>query len=378
MSSAKTLSLEDARRPHWIVPAYYRVRRNSYAYASLFIGWYLWDKGYPGWLWLLMALQLFVYPQMVYRRAMASQDSQKAELQHLIMDIGLWAVWSAALGFPLWISFTLFITAAVNNAFSRGSRGARDALLTYVLCALVTALVVRPEFFPSEDTLVIGLCVAGVSVYLLNVGNIAFQRTRTLREVREQLKASEAVLRVEAVRDPLTGVFNRRFFDETAHREMARSQRDGSTVGLMLLDVDHFKSVNDTYGHAMGDEVLRSLARLIEQSVRVEDVACRIGGEEFALLMPRVPVQVARARAEALRASCEQLVFQTISGPMRISVSIGVACCPQDGALVDVLMARADKALYTAKHSGRNCVRMWSDLADDSPGSVISHKEATV
>ena len=127
-------------------------------------------------------------------------------------------------------------------------------------------------------------------------------------------------------------------------------------MSLVLLDIDHFKAINDRFGHAVGDDVIRRLGALLAESVRQEDVACRIGGEEFALLMPAMPRDVALARAETLRECFAALRFDTDDAPMGATLSAGVAAFPDDGDAPDALVREADRALYAAKRAGRNAV----------------------
>jgi diguanylate cyclase (GGDEF)-like protein len=166
-----------------------------------------------------------------------------------------------------------------------------------------------------------------------------------------------ASLRRQSVLDPLTGLFNRRYFDESLKRELARSRRMVSPLSLVVLDVDHFKRVNDGFGHAAGDAVLRAIAQLVRQSIRDCDVACRYGGEELVILMPDCVQEDAARRAEALRADIAGAP-PTIdgAGPDVITASFGVAEYPLHGPDADALFWAADKALYKAKREGRNRV----------------------
>jgi diguanylate cyclase (GGDEF)-like protein len=164
-------------------------------------------------------------------------------------------------------------------------------------------------------------------------------------------------LRRQSVLDPLTGLFNRRYFDETLRRELARSRRMASPLSLVVLDVDHFKHVNDGFGHAAGDAVLRAIAQLVRQSIRYCDVACRYGGEELVILMPDCAQPDAARRAEALRADIAGAPpMNDGAGPDIITASFGVAEYPLHGADADALFLAADQAMYRAKREGRNRV----------------------
>jgi len=171
-------------------------------------------------------------------------------------------------------------------------------------------------------------------------------------------------LRRQSVLDALTGLFNRRYFDETMKRELARARRSGLPMALLVLDIDHFKQVNDRYGHAAGDVVLRNIAGQIRSWIREGDVACRYGGEEFVILMPECGAGVARERADMLRQAIAATVFSSDgSGPERVTASFGVAELPRHGEEADALFRAADTALYRAKHLGRNQVVTAGDAA---------------
>jgi diguanylate cyclase (GGDEF)-like protein len=165
------------------------------------------------------------------------------------------------------------------------------------------------------------------------------------------------VLRVQSVRDPLTNLYNRRYFEESLQRELARAARKQTPVGLMMLDIDHFKRFNDQYGHDAGDAVLRSFAHMLHSQLRAEDVVCRYGGEEFAVVMPEAPVEACLLRAEQLGVVTRKVIAQLRGQPLEpISISIGVACYPMNGDTGEALLKAADAALYRAKAEGRDRV----------------------
>jgi diguanylate cyclase (GGDEF)-like protein len=170
------------------------------------------------------------------------------------------------------------------------------------------------------------------------------------------LRLREA-LREHSVRDSLTGLFNRRYLEETLERELRRAARKGQPLAVVMLDVDHFKRVNDTFGHDAGDAVLRSLAATLRAAVRGSDIICRYGGEEFIAMLPEAGLETALQRAEALRAAVART--EVSDGRQKIgpvTLSLGVAAYPEHGETPAALIARADEALYAAKREGRNRV----------------------
>ncbi len=164
-------------------------------------------------------------------------------------------------------------------------------------------------------------------------------------------------LRHQSVRDPLTGLFNRRFMEESLERELLRGDRNGQPVALIMLDIDHFKQFNDTFGHQAGDALLREMGDFLSQRTRGQDVACRFGGEEFVLILAGASMDVACQRAQLLREELKQLTVQHAGQALgKITVSAGVSAFPDHGATADELVRAADRALYRAKAEGRDRV----------------------
>jgi diguanylate cyclase (GGDEF)-like protein len=166
-----------------------------------------------------------------------------------------------------------------------------------------------------------------------------------------------------AIRDPLTGLYNRRYLEESLDREIQRAKRKDSSLGVLMLDIDYFKKFNDAHGHEPGDLLLKMLGAFLKTSIRVDDTPCRYGGEEFTLILPEITLENACLRAETIRqgAALLQVNYQgTLLDP--VTFSIGVAIFPQDGATGEALLRRADKALYLAKELGRNRVMTARDL----------------
>jgi diguanylate cyclase (GGDEF)-like protein len=197
---------------------------------------------------------------------------------------------------------------------------------------------------------------------------VALQNARDYREKLEQ-----------AIRDPLTGLYNRRYFFEALEKEVQRSERYGSDASLALFDVDDFKRINDTCGHATGDEVLREIGRIVEGIIRPTDSFARIGGEEFALLMPETKQLDALLVAERLRTA---ICRHRIIADRRVTVSGGIASCPQDTTRREELERRADAALYWAKRHGKDMCAVASEVVvDDADGDregAIAHLYALV
>ena len=181
-----------------------------------------------------------------------------------------------------------------------------------------------------------------------------------LSEQLEMVSRLKDQLQEQAVRDPLTNLYNRRYLGEVLPRLLLNARRKRTSISVLIVDIDHFKSVNDTYGHQVGDEVLKTIAALLLEAVRGSDVVFRYGGEEFLLLLPGLDEATAVARAEGLRQRVAEMVFPTAGDGLRLTISLGLAVYPQHAGDMDELLNQADAALYHSKRSGRNRLTAWS------------------
>jgi diguanylate cyclase (GGDEF)-like protein/PAS domain S-box-containing protein len=166
-------------------------------------------------------------------------------------------------------------------------------------------------------------------------------------------------LRSQSIRDPLTGLFNRRFMEESLELEIRRAARNQRPLGMIMMDLDHFKYFNDNFGHEAGDLLLKELGALLKNNIRGEDIACRYGGEEFTLILPEGTGSVTLQRAEFFKEAIQRLDVHYKNQPLgRLTASMGVAVFPDHGRSAQALIEAADKALYRSKNAGRNCVTM--------------------
>lgn len=172
-----------------------------------------------------------------------------------------------------------------------------------------------------------------------------------------QLRERETLLHEQSVRDLLTGLFNRRYMEDTLVRELNRVARKKLSLAIIMLDIDNFTQFNDNYGHAGGDELLRRLGGCLHEHIRIADIACRYGGDEFVLILPEASREDARECAEQIRQGIKHLRMP-FQNPMLVAVtlSIGVAVFPMDGSTQKTVMKAADTALYQAKNAGRDRV----------------------
>lgn len=174
--------------------------------------------------------------------------------------------------------------------------------------------------------------------------------------------------------DPLTGLYNRRFFWDALTREIAAARRKGLPFSVILFDLDHFKRVNDVFGHDAGDIVLKEVAAVLRGAVRDSDVAVRHGGEEFAVLLPETSMEIAAERAERLRQDLEQHEISYGDQALHITASFGVAECPPGASDASALMRAVDAAMYSAKAAGRNRVAVSRSSLPAAEADLAGHQ----
>ena len=358
------------------------MRTASFAMVFVATCLHLAGKNYSLAAWLFLATLFLVYPQFQFWRALRAPDSIKAEMSNLLVDSVLLGIFIAVVEFSDWLSVSVVLGTLSNNAANKGWRGIRESLVALAAGILVGMAIGGIHFAPHTEWPATLFCIVGLTGYLLKMNSIGFARNIELRRVRETLEAREKELlgtnqnlleslleidalqerlREQASRDALTGLYNRGYLDATLERELARCQREGKPLALIMVDVDHFKKYNDRYGHQAGDACLKTLAHTLQSSAkRASDLAARYGGEEFLLVLADTDSATASRLGEELRRDVEALaIAHQDAGAGRITISVGVAVttgeAPVEGA---GLLRAADDALYRAKHDGRNCVRI--------------------
>ena len=221
--------------------------------------------------------------------------------------------------------------------------------------AELSAALVRNEF---------GIPVAFIAVTrdITNRKQASEQLARANGQLQKQIQEIEMLqesLREQAIRDPLTDLFNRRYMKEATVQEHARAIREEYPYSLIMIDMDKLKDINDTYGHAAGDLAIRTLAKQIKKNTRIEDTACRYGGDEFLILLHDTPTEVANDRVESWRINLLENPILVKGQPVTVTFTAGIATFPMHGQTLDEILHQADRALYEAKATGGNCVLMF-------------------
>lgn len=351
-------------RTYWLVRMNRRNRGIFYLLLFIAVGSHFLATGASAAAWGLLALQFLLYPQLAYFWALHARDQREAEHRNQVLD-ALWAgCWIAGLGFPLWIAFTMFAGACLHMVVFYGPRGLPLVMAAMGLSAgLVWAcgLGRAPHF--DTDLRTTALSMVSLTIFFVTYALDGYRRAMDqhrsemkLRTQFEEIKALQARLYQQTICDPLTGLLNRRHLGKAlpAAVDAARAGAGDGELALLLLDIDHFKGVNDRHGHEVGDEVLTALARLMQADLQPGELAYRHGGEEFLLLLPGCSRAAAFDRAERLRQAFAGRAIGQHGEPIRCTLSCGLAHYPEDGASARELLRAADHALYRAKDNGRN------------------------
>lgn len=358
-------------RVHWTVRMNHRNRTFSFVLLCVVLGLHMSRMGVAAWGWVLLGLQFLVYPQVAYLTARGAKDQLAAETRNMRVDAVCFGAWMAALHFPVWIAFILFTGVSQNLMAFKGPKGFVQSVALVVAGVLPVAWFTGWAFHPATSGLVTALSISVITLYLGVVALDGHRRSMRLHEARLQVRSSEqalqrqlteiqalhGLLKEQANRDGLTGLYNRRYLDATIERELARCDREGQQGALLMIDIDRFKQINDVHGHQVGDDVLRHTADILNERVRSSDIVCRYGGEEFLLWLPNTQAAAALDVAdELLRGFAASPWLGQGKQAVHATLSIGVAVFPEHASQADSLIAAADRALYQAKHEGRNRV----------------------
>ncbi len=315
----------------------------------------------------LVVIAVYVSVYLRFRRAPAEEAgrwTQRIALAHGA-HMAMWSsivVWAYQPGDLSSLMFVMLVHVGLISLTVVMSNPHRRLLLSDLVAPAV-ALVGPPLLDGSLFS--VGLTALGLLyiALMLLVGLKIHASTLEALVLRQRNDQLISELERQVKRDALTGLANRRHFIETGEEELQRATRYRHPLALLMVDIDHFKPVNDTYGHLAGDEVLKAVAAVCAESVRGNDCLARLGGEEFAILMPETGLDEAGAAAERLRVAVERLRCELHEGLVTPTVSIGVAIIENTGESLSSLMRRGDRAMYAAKAQGRNQVVIAPALA---------------
>ena len=312
------------------------------------IGVVLHEQDAPLIAWVALIANGFLWPHVAYALSRRGRDTRTAEFRNLMADSAFGGVWIAVMGFNLVPSALIAAMLSVDKIAVAGWRFlARTAALQVVVCAAVSALLGFPVELDSSMAVVVA-CLPFLFAYPMAISSASHALSRRVLQQNRQLERLNRI-------DVLTGLPNRRHWNEAVTGELARFLRTRRPAVVLLIDVDNFKEVNDRHGHGTGDEVLRCIAGVLRASIREIDTPARYGGDEFGVLLTETDARGAREVAERIRTT-----FLAMRGAEaaaeRCTLSIGLAEADRALVTADDWVRRADAAMYRAKAGGRNRV----------------------
>lgn len=315
------------------------------ASGGLAIGGVLYSNAAPLALWPLLVLSALVWPHLAYALGRRSRNPYRAELRSLMLDSALGGMWVALMDFNLLPSVVIVTMLSMDKMAVGGVAFLARCSAVLLAACLATAAAKGFELRPATGMLQIVASLPLLVVYPMVVGITTY---RLARRVHDQNQLLSELSRT----DGLTRLLNRRHWEEAAAAQFNRCRSSGYRASVAMLDIDHFKSINDRYGHPAGDEVIRAVASVLRDSLRQHDIPGRYGGEEFSIVLPDTGADGAEVIAERVRRKIEATPLSR-SG-IRATVSIGIAQLDPRDADYSAWIARADRALYAAKGRGRN------------------------
>jgi len=324
----------------------YRLRPFGLALGAVCVGGALWVRGAHPLVWTALALNALAWPHLAYLLARRSADPYRAERLNLMLDSASGGAWIAVIGFSAAPSVVIFSMMVMDKVSVGGLRFLARCLAVQVAAAALVALATGFEV-QLQSTLVERIATLPLLIcYPLAIGLTTYRLARRVRGQNQTLAALSSI-------DGLSGLLNRSHWESVVAAEFQRCRRIGHPSSVVMIDIDHFKVINDRHGHPVGDAAIRAIARILRGALRLHDVPGRYGGEEFGVVLPGTGIEGAMMLAERIRARIESAVLDPERG-VRATASLGVAEFEVRDADHADWIARADRALYAAKEAGRN------------------------
>ena len=321
--------------------------------GSLCVAAGLAQHGAPEGLWLLLAFTGLAWPHLAYRWSLATAAPAPAEHRNLLIDSMNGGFWIAAMGFNLLPSSLIVTMLGMSNMAVGGWRLFLKGVPAHVAGALLALALLDVRFQAVPELAVVLACIPFMVLYPLLIGMVTWRLSQKLTQQRE-------ALRVLHEHDSLSGLYSRAYWDTRLQQEFQRFQRYRRPVSLMLMDIDHFKAINDTHGHTAGDDAIRRVGALLLEHLRPDDLVGRYGGEEFAAILPETTASQAARVAERIRLALSTTLLPVADG-LRMTMSFGIGELSADVRDCQAWIEVADRALYNAKDGGRNQVRVAED-----------------
>ncbi|MGC5701311.1 diguanylate cyclase [Pseudomonas sp. NFXW11] len=300
----------------------------------------------PDWIWALLLFNGLLWPHLAYQLSTRSAFPYQAERRNLLLDSLLGGFWAATMQFNPLPAVTILSMMAMNNVAAGGLRLFIRGSLAQGVGMLLSWGLFGMHFSSQISALQIYACLPMLTLYPLAVGMVCYQLAIKLSEHKRALSALSRT-------DSLTGLLNHGSWKDLLHIKFHKCRQQQMEASIALIDIDHFKSINDTYGHIIGDAVLRHLSNELRRNLRHDDLAGRYGGDEFCVILPRMSHQQALDVMERLRQVFNQYQHPQVA-ELKVSLSIGLAAFDPRFQDPSGWLSAADQALYLAKNSGRN------------------------
>lgn len=352
---------DPARHAQRLPRRIHRLRMLGMGLAALPIGMVLLENQAGAGHWGFLLFTAILWPQLALWLALRHREPFRGEIRNLLLDSILAGMWVPLMAFNLLPSVMLVTLATVDKISTGIDRLWYWSLPLMLAGGIAAGLATGFELQPVTSMAVMIACLPMLLIHSIAVSQASY---RLVRKVKRQNRQLDELSR----RDTLTGLDSRRHWQERASALLEQCAATGDPATLLMIDIDHFKAINDHHGHAAGDDVLRATADVIRHSIRGQDDAGRLGGDEFAVVLRHTDVEAAATVARRIREGVEALRVQSAPG-LRPTVSLGLAqaMAPQDG--LRAWMEAADRALYRAKSAGRNRLAVYDGLeaAIDTP-----------
>ena len=318
----------------------------------------LYPLSMPAWVWVLLLFNGFVWAHLAYQLSTRSPFPYQAEQRNLLFDSLAGGFWTAVTQFSPVTAVTILSMMAMNNVAAGGKRLFLRGLLAQAVGIAMAWTLFGIKFDPNVSLIEVYTCLPMLTLYPMAIGMVCYQLAIKLSDHKRALSALSRI-------DSLTGLLNHGSWKDLLNIKFHKCQQQQGQATIALIDIDHFKHINDIHGHTVGDAVLRQLSQVLRQHLREDDLAGRYGGDEFCVILPRMPLKEAAHVMEQLRETFSNYRHPQIP-ELRVSLSIGLADFHPSFEDAVMWLNAADRALYAAKDTGRNRVKISDCVAASS------------
>lgn len=318
----------------------------------------LYPLSMPAWVWALLLFNGFAWAHVAYQLSTRSPFPYQAEQRNLLLDSLAGGFWTAVTQFSPLTAVTILSMMAMNNVAAGGKRLFLRGLLAQAVGIAVAWTLFGIKFDPNVSLNEVYTCLPMLTLYPMAIGMVCYQLAIKLSDHKRALSALSRI-------DSLTGLLNHGSWKDLLNLKFHKCQQQQGQATIALIDIDHFKHINDIHGHTVGDAVLRQLSQELRQHLREDDLAGRYGGDEFCVILPRMPLKEAAHVMEQLRETFSNYRHPQIP-ELRVSLSIGLADFHPSFEDAVMWLNAADRALYAAKDTGRNQVKISDCVAANS------------